>query len=59
MEAETRLEAASRKAKITIVRNIVFPNTTGSWRRAIGNLTIRSEIASMVIYLILIARTAC
>jgi len=59
MEAETRLEAASRRAKITIVRNIVFPNTAGSWRRAIGNLTIRSEIASMVIYVILIARTAC
>jgi len=36
--AETRLEAASRNAEIAIVRNIVFPNATGSWRRVIGNL---------------------
>jgi len=27
-EAENRLEAASRNAKIAIVRNIVFPNVT-------------------------------
>jgi len=40
-EAEMRLEAASRNAKIAMVRNIVFPNATGSWRRAIGNLTIQ------------------
>jgi len=39
-EAETRLEAASRNAKIAIVRNVVFPKATGSWRRAIGNLLI-------------------
>ena len=37
-EAETRLEVASRNARITIVRNVAFPNTIGSWRRAIGNL---------------------
>jgi len=54
-EAETRLEIASRNARITRVRNIVFPKAVGSWRRAIGNLlTIRSvstsEMESVMIY---------
>jgi len=50
IEAETRLEAASRNAKMAIVRNILFPNATGSWRRAIGNLATRTSVRWKVWY---------
>ena len=41
MEAVVMLEAASNNAKIAIVRNVVFPTTTESRSRAIGNLRIQ------------------
>jgi len=41
-QAETWLETTSRNAEIAIICNIVFPDTAGSWRRAIGNLIIQT-----------------
>jgi len=62
-DAETRLEAASRNAKIAIVRNVVFANATGSWRRAIGNLvtirTVRTSEISSSTPMVYVRHTKC